>query len=314
MQTLVLGCGVIGLTSAIRLQEAGFAVHVVTRDLPPATTSAIAAAVWYPYKAYPEHRVLTWGRQTLDVCYNLANDPATGVSIKPLVELFEQPVSDPWWKDAVRHFRRAKPDELHPGYTDGFIIEVPVIETPVHLAYLIARFEANGGTIEVVPEGISNLNALRQPDRLLVNCTGLGARALCNDDEVIPIRGQVVRVRNPGLDRCFIEEHGPLAMTYIIPRSHDVILGGTAEDHANSRTPDPTITQRILRNAATLVPNLQDAEVLDVQVGLRPARSEVRLEAEGHDLIHNYGHGGSGFTLAWGCADEVVSLAQSLAG
>lgn len=312
MQTLVLGCGVIGLTSAIRLQEAGFAVRIVTRDLPPATTSAIAAAVWYPYKAYPEHRVLAWGRQTLDVCYTLADDSATGVSIKPLVELFEQPVPDPWWRDAVRYFRRATADDLEPGYTDGFVMEVPVIETPIHLSYLRSRFEAGGGTIDVVPEGVSDLHALRDPNSLLINCTGLGARALCDDEAVYPIRGQVVRVRNPGLDRCFIEEHGPLAMTYIIPRSRDVVLGGTADDHIDERTPDPAITRRILRNAATLVPHLRDAEVLDVQVGLRPARSEVRLEAEGRDLIHNYGHGGSGFTLAWGCADEVVALAQSI--
>jgi D-amino-acid oxidase len=296
------------------LQESGFSVRIVTRDLPPDTTSAIAAAVWYPYKAYPEDRVLAWGHETLDVCYDLADDPATGVSIKPLVELFDTPTPDPWWKNAVRQFRRATPSDLRPGYVDGFVIDVPVIETPIHLAYLVARFQSGGGTIEMVPEGIADLQSLRQPNRLLINCTGLGAKTLCENEAMFPIRGQVVRVRNPGINRCLIEDYGPLAMTYIIPRRHDVILGGTADDHADDCTPDPTVTDRILSNAATLEPRLRNAEVLDVKVGLRPVRSEVRLEIEDSNLLHNYGHGGSGFTLTWGCADEVVALAQSLLG
>ncbi len=317
MNAVVVGCGVIGLTSAIRLQEAGFGVRIVTRALPPETTSAVAAAVWYPYKAYPEDRVLAWGRRTLEACYGLAEDAATGVSITTFVELFDRAVAEPWWKDAVRAYRHAAPEELPPGYVDGYVVEAPLVEAPVHLRYLRQRFEAGGGTIEVVPEGIRDLAALCTPGRLVVNCTGLGARALCADEAVYPIRGQVVRVRNPGLERCLADDEGPLALTYVVPRRHDVVLGGTAEAHDWRLAPDPATTQRILQNAARLEPRLRDPDILEVNVGLRPGRREVRLEIErlgpGGAVIHNYGHGGSGFTLAWGCADEVLALARPLA-
>ncbi len=317
MNAVVVGCGVIGLTSALRLQEAGFGVRIVTRALPQATTSAVAAAVWYPYKAYPLDRVLAWGRRTLDACYALARNPATGVSITTLVELFDKEVEDPWWKGAVRRFRHAATEELRPGYVDGYVVEAPLVETPVHLRYLRQRFEAGGGTIAVVSEGVSDLAALCGPGRLVVNCTGLGAGALCGDEAVYPIRGQVVRVRNPGLARCLADDEGPLALTYVVPRRHDVVLGGTAEAHDWRLAPDPATTQRILQNAARLEPRLRDPDILEVNVGLRPGRREVRLEIErlgpGGAVIHNYGHGGSGFTLAWGCADEVLALARPLA-
>ena len=318
MDALVVGSGVIGLTSAVRLQEAGFSVQILTQALPAATTSAVAAALWYPYKAYPEDRVLGWGRATLDALYRLADDPATGAFIGSFLEIFPVTISgEPWWRGAVRDFRHARREELPAGYADGFVVEAPIVETPVFLKYLMARFEGAGGQIEVRPEGVADLRELAAPGQLVVNCTGLGARHLCEDEAIFPIRGQIVRVRNPGIERAILEEHGPLAMTYIIPRRADVVLGGTADADAWDTTPDPVVTARILRNAATLDPRLADADVLGVSVGLRPARSAVRLEAEAAGagvVIHNYGHGGSGFTLCWGCADEVAALAQRVEG
>ena len=312
MEVIVVGCGVIGLTSAIRLQEAGFPTRIVTQALPAETTSAVAAAVWYPYEAYPFDRVLGWSTRTLEVLYDLARDPATGCLITDLIEYYVDPVPDPWWKPAVHRFRRAAAHELRPGYRDGYVVEVPVIETPVNLRYLEGRFRAGGGAIDVRPEGVSTLETLHTDGTLLVNSTGLGAAALLNDAAMTPIRGQVVRVTNPGLRTCLIEEHGPLAMTYVIPRTQDCILGGTADAGVWDRTPDPAVTERILRNACLLEPR-----VLDVRVGLRPGRQAVRLDVERignrSAVIHNYGHGGAGYTLCWGCADEVLDLAQALA-
>ena len=315
---VVVGCGVIGLTSAIRLQEAGVETTILTRERAKDTTSAVAAAVWYPYKAYPEDRVLPWGRRTLEILYDLARDPDTGCSITTLIELFDHPEPDPWWIDAVEVFRRSSVKELKPGFIDGFTIEVPLIETPVHLRYLEHRFERGGGKIEVVPGGLDGLAPLYAEGRLIVNCTGLGAVGLVGDGAMTPIRGQIVRVSNPGLRHCLVEENNPDAMTYIIPRTHDCILGGTALEDDWSLEPDAAVTERILRSACDLEPRLREARILEVLVGLRPGRPEVRLEREtvapGCAVIHNYGHGGSGYTLGWGCADEVVALAQSWQG
>ena len=314
--TLVLGAGVIGLTTALRLQEAGLAPRIVTKALPPTTTSAVAAAMWYPYKAYPEAKVLPWSRRTLDVCYDLRDEPAAGVSITTMIDVFDRPMHEPWWKAAVRTFRRARPDELPEGYVDGFVAEVPLIETPIHLRYLLERFEAGGGIVDVRPEGVADLAEVARPGRLIVNCTGLGARALVGDEALYPIRGQIVRVANPGLDRCIADDLGPRAISYVIPRRHDVVLGGTAQEHDWNEHPDDATTDQILANAAALEPRIAGADALEVRVGLRPGRPAVRLEREpgpnGSTVVHNYGHGGSGFTLAWGCAEEVVRLSTEV--
>jgi D-amino-acid oxidase len=271
MDVTVVGCGIIGLSAAIRLQEGGFSPRIVARELPPDTTSAVAAAIWYPYRAAPQHRVLPWSKRTLDVLYEHAAVPGTGVSIRRLYEFFDHPRPDPWWQDAVRFFRRMTAEELRPGYVDGFALEAPLVETPVYLRHLVQRFKAGGGRIDLVPGGLESLEALYAPGRLVVNCSGLGARTLAGDGALYPIRGQVVRVANPGLTDALIEEFGPLAMTYIIPRSHDCILGGTAQQGDWNRTPDPETAATILRHACTLEPRLCGAEVLEHRVGLRPS-------------------------------------------
>jgi len=142
----------------------------------------------------------------------------------------------------------------------------------------------------------------------------LGAKDIVGDNDVYPIRGQIVRVKATSLKRSLVDETGHLALTYIVPRSQDCILGGTAEEHNWNRAVDPLTAQEILRKCRQLDPTLANVEVLDHVVGLRPGRKEVRLEVEHVSsrcaVIHNYGHGGAGFTLSWGCAAEVVELAE----
>jgi D-amino-acid oxidase len=192
---------------------------------------------------------------------------------------------------------------------------VPVIESSHYLARLEARLHARGVRLEVAE--VKRLEEVRQPGRIVVVCTGLGARELLADEALFPIQGQVVRVTNPGIGRVTLDEDDARALTYIIPRRNDCILGGSARDGVWDTMPDPEQTEAILRRARRLEPALERAEVLDVQVGLRPGRSAVRLAVEAHAgrgaVISNVGHGGSGYTLAWGCADEVLAHVQSLA-
>lgn len=306
----VIGCGVIGLTSAIRLREAGHAVTIVARDLPPATTSNVAAAVWFPYKAFPLDRVLAWSRTSLDVYYAEALDPASGVQLATFIDLFDAPAADPWWREAVRRFWRPAPNELPAGYADGHACEAPVIETPVYMTRLVRRFTALGGRIE--RRAVRDLGAVAGAGRIVVNCAGLGARELAADPTVFPIRGQIVRLaKPPGVATVLFDEHGHEALAYVIPRGADVIVGGTAGVDEWRLTADAATAAEILARATRLEPRLAGAAVLEHLVGLRPGRPAVRLETEivsGGRVIHNYGHGGAGFTLAWGCAGEVVTL------
>ncbi len=293
----VVGAGVVGLTCAVRLLEAGHRVDVLARDLPLETTSAVAAAIWYPYRAYPFDRVLAWSKATYDELLRLADRAGTGVSLRSGTEVFASPQDEPWWRPAVPRLEHVSPPA---GYADAWRFQTPVVEMPAYLPWLAARVEELGGTLTRL-----NLAALPVGPDVVVNCSGIGSRLLAADDTVGPVRGQVAYVEQVGLTEWWLD--GSADLTYVIPRSHDIVVGGTDQEGDWSRTPSPETAHAILARARRLVPQLAEARVLRHRVGLRPARPEVRVErVEG--VVHCYGHGGAGVTLSWGCADEVVSL------
>ena len=300
-RVIVVGAGVVGLTCAVRLLEAGHRVDVVARDLPLETTSAVAAALWYPYRALPKDRVLSWSRTSYAVFDALADtDPECGVRMLPGTEVLREPHGDPWWREAVPGVELTR--GVPAGWTDGWSFTTPVADMHVYLGWLAGRVEDLGGTITRL-----NLSAL--PSGPVVNCSGLGARLLASDRTVVPVRGQVAYVEQVGLERWWLDNSGP---TYVVPRQHDIVVGGTDVEGEWSRTPSAETAADILDRASRLVPELRGAKVLRHKVGLRPVRPAVRLERVG-DVVHCYGHGGAGVTLSWGCAEEVVGLVASAA-
>ena len=310
MDVLVIGCGVSGLSCGIRLLEAGHTARIWARDLPQQTTSAVAAAVWYPYKAYPEHLVVGWAATSYADFVQLAQVPGAGVTMREGVELFPWAVEEPWWGAAVPGYRRAAPGDLPAGRADGYAFEAPVIEMPIYLDYLLRRFEGLGGRVE--RRELPSLDQALAECATVLNCAGLGARELAADTTMLPIRGQIVRVRQVGIERFVLDDHNPAGLCYIVPRAGDCVLGGTAEEGREDLAADPATAEAILARCAAIEPRLRGAAILEHRVGLRPGRPSVRLEAErraGERLIvHNYGHGGAGVTLSWGCADECMRL------
>ncbi len=311
---LIVGCGVSGLTCGVKLLDSGYNVEIIASKMPADTTSNIAPAYWYPYKVYPEDKVLRWGEISYKEFTNLSRHDNTGVTFKTLLKLYDKKVTKPYWTKLVRGFEEVERSKLPDGYGYGFTAEVPQIEASIYLNYLFNRFIESGGIVNQIEE-LSSLEHLYDDNEIIVNCTGLGSYKLCDDKEMFPIRGQLVRTTNPGVDKIYNDEEGPLAITYIVPRSGDCLLGGTAEENNWDLEVDKNISDRILANSAALVPRLKDAKILEHKVGLRPGRTEVRLEAErvsdNCTVIHNYGHGGAGFTLSWGCAQGVLKLAQT---
>lgn len=312
---IVVGAGVSGLSCAVRLLEAGFTVRVWTRDAPATTTSSIAAAIWYPFHAQPRDRVAAWARTSLDELVRLAAVEGTGIRVLPGVELSGRHPESPWWAKGVPGFRRARPEELPPGRT-GHAMQLPAMDMPIYLDWLQQRVDALGG--EVRGRTVASLDKAADECPIVVNCTGLGARELEGDFEVYAARGQVVHVRCPEVNRFILDNDGPQGVTYVIPRTEVVVLGGTSEDGVETLEPDAATTEAILGRCRAVEPRLKGAEVVAVKVGLRPCRTSVRLEAAPRTsdklLIHNYGHGGAGVTVSWGCADEVVQLVRSGTG
>jgi D-amino-acid oxidase len=315
VRVVVVGAGVVGLTCAVRLAEAGHETAVLARDLPPETTSAVAAALWYPYRALPRDAVTRWAARSYDVFRELADgSPASGVRMRRGLELHRGPAppEPPWWRDAVP-LLETLPSTVT-GFPYAWRLELPVVETDRYLPWLRARLEAAGGT--VTRAWLADLPT----SGVVVNATGLAARALAADESVHPVRGQVVRVAQPDppLHEWLLEDSVADRPVYVVPREHDVVVGGSAEVGAWDPQPDPALADEILSRATALVPALAGARVLGHRVGLRPARPAVRVESRPHadggpgGVVHCYGHGGAGITLSWGCADDVLAQVERL--
>ncbi|MBK8097342.1 MAG: FAD-dependent oxidoreductase [Planctomycetes bacterium] len=306
---VVLGAGVAGLTTALVLLDRGCSVEIWTRDDPLDTVSAIAGAIWYPFLADPRERVLGWSAATFRMLAQLADNAATGVQMQPVVEVFQRPDPELWWRSAVDRLAMVPGHELPAPYQAAAQATVPVCDTTIYLPWLLHQVRARGGTM--VRRSVVAFDEAFAVASVVVNCTGLGAAALCNDPSVRPVRGQVVLARSTPVRFALIDDdHG--RPVYVLPRRHDLVLGGTAQFDDTRLQPDDDDTAKILAAVRARMPELREVAATTVRVGLRPHRPEVRLELErlpgNRRLAHNYGHGGSGYTLAWGCAQEIATL------
>jgi len=308
VDVVVAGSGICGLTSALRLQRAGASVALVTADPPENTVSAVAAAVWYPTYTAADPRVFDWARRTFDEFAAQAALGVPGVFMRSTRMLLRAPAPAPWWAAAVRDFRPAPAEQVPPGYAGEWRFTVPSAEMVPYLGWLSDRFVAGGGV--VLRRRLPALAEARTIAPIVVNATGLAAGALAGDPAVHPARGHIVLVANPGLTVSIRDEDHPDGMLYVHPRSRDVVLGGTFEPDRYDPVPAEATARAIVERCTRLVPDLRGARMLGQLVGLRPARhGGPRVGVEDGWLVHNYGHGGAGMTLSWGCADEVARLA-----
>ena len=317
----IIGAGVSGLTCAVIFAERGYRTAILAEEVGQQTTSGAAAAVWFPYDAEPVEKVIPWALRTFDVFADLAGVPGTGVSMIELRQFSRtKEIQIPHW--AIPLGASAVATGLWPvqgraqrgGYNfkSGFSLRVPLIDTTIYLDYLANRFEKAGGSIT----RNVHFEKLEDVDRtfdLVINCAGIGARELAQDANVEPHRGQVAIV--PGIENlsyAIVCDDAPLM--YAIPRTKDCVFGGTNEI-SNDLAADPATTSRIVAECSSVL-GIEKPRVVAERVGLRPfRRSGVRLERDrlrdGRIVIHNYGHGGAGFTLSWGCARKVLDLATS---
>ncbi|OIK25114.1 FAD-dependent oxidoreductase [Streptomyces malaysiense] len=298
---IVVGGGVVGLTTAVVLAEAGRRVSVWTREPAEETTSAVAGGLWWPYRIEPERLVGAWALESLAVYGELAAAPErTGVRLVDGLHQGARPDELGDWAARVPGLRTVP---------DGLAARLPVIDMPAHLAWLRERLMRAGGA--VVLREVADLAEV--PAEVVVNCAGLGARSLAGDDTVRPVRGQLVLVENPGIDTYYTSvDHSSPVAAYFIPQPYGLILGGTAQEDDWSLEPDPDTAAEIVARCARVRSEIAGARVLAHKVGLRPYRDAVRLEREvlpgGRTVVHSYGHGGAGVTVAWGCAREAAGL------
>jgi D-amino-acid oxidase len=309
MDVLVIGAGVCGLTTGICLAEAGLEVRIRAAEPPERTTSVAAGAVWGAVRVGPPEQALAWGRTGLEVFSKFAAEPGTGVRMVSGREVSRSPLEPYYWMELLPDLRPCEASELPAGFTHGWHYTAPVVTMPVYLEYLRSRFEQAGGTIEIA--AVRSLPELAGLAPVVVNCSGAGARDLVPDPAVVPVRGQVVIAANPGIEEFHINRDAePPWITYMFPHGDTILLGGTNEEGAWDLEPKPFIAERIVAQCAEIDPRLRGVKILGHRVGLRPVRPEVRLESEPLDggvLWHNYGHGGAGVSMSWGCAATIAA-------
>jgi D-amino-acid oxidase len=305
VQITVVGAGVIGLTTALTLEERGHDVRVVASATDDAITSAVAGACWFPYRAGPPARVAAWAAETRTWLTALAADPATGIAPVTGYEITQELASGgeaaprPWWAAQIEVARAPAPVT---GGPLAWQFASARIEPARFLPWLAARLR---GPIERRP-----IHALDdEPGDRVVNCTGLAARELTGDPAITGLFGQIVITEVGAVDRAITvtDDRDPDAIFYLIPRDDELVLGGCSLPWPAGAPPaiDPAITARILGQAAAL--GLAVGPIKRVRAGVRPYRAEVRLERTGR-VLHNYGHGGAGYTLCRGCAEAIADL------
>jgi len=312
-EVAVIGAGVVGLTTAGQLADHGFDVEVIAAEYYPRVVSNLAAGIIFPY-AVPStklvnetaRRSLAWyasmaraGWPVRAQChYELSVTMGEAVeAILPFSHLFPD-------------FTPLEPDEMPLAYPLGWRFTTYFVDTRIAMRFLYDSCVRKG--VRFRRSHLPDREALEAlPHTVVVNCSGLGARDLVGDVDVYPIRGQLVYIRPVELGYSVI--HGPY---YAFPRSHDCVLGGTQEHNVWSTAPRADVTKTILEGNSSLVGSLSERDVIGVRVGLRPFRRggpRVGVEITGDKLLaHNYGHGGSGWTLAPGCAEVLVAQIEDL--
>ncbi len=294
---IVVGGGVAGLTTAVLLAERGLGVRVLSRDEESRTASAISGGLCWPYRIEPQEQAVEWAVRSFRNFAWLAEQPAlTGVRLVRGFMDGDDPAPAEWLSLV------------------GSPPRSPIVDMTTYLPYLRGRLTAAGGHCE--QRELTSLDEVSAQASAVVDCSGLGARELVGDETMRPVRGQIVVVENPGVEDFYISSRPDVSVTtYMLPQPYGLLLGGTADEGAEDLTPDPATTRAIVDRCARVDPAVAGARVLEERVGLRPYRPRVRLESErlrdGTLCVHNYGHGGAGVTVSWGCALDAVRLLDS---
>ena len=306
---VVVGAGVIGLSTALELVRRGYNTHLISAGFGSKTCSGNAGAIWGPFLSEEDDRVFDWSFRTLNELREIADDGASGVSVVPGVLAADYETEMPEWF-ALLNQEHHYGGELPPGYVKAWRYTVPIIDMPAYLAWLEQSFITAGG--QVGRQRVSSLDDLTSECDAVVNCTGLGAKNLCDDAELYPVKGQLIVIKNPGVSEFFAERGDMTNLFYWMPQGDKIVIGGTAEaDFSHSEVDDHQVT-RILTKAGEIDSGLKSAELISYRVGMRPCRNRVRFEFDERNpkLFHNYGHGGSGVSLSWGCAKDVATAVK----
>ncbi|CAH0546957.1 unnamed protein product [Brassicogethes aeneus] len=323
----VLGAGVIGITTAVELQKQfrNAKINVIADKFGEDTTSAVAAGIFRPGTGFmgPSKDITQkWVNDSYyywDDIRRSVEGPNAGVaeiSGYLFSSEFKEIVKNHYLEKLLPIYRRTTEEELKLCKGDwkyGTFFTTVVTQNSYYLPWSTKKFLAAGGNI--LEKKVNYFSDVANDYNVVVNCTGLGAKALCSDNQLVPIRGQVIKVKAPWIKTFFYGNYD----TYILPGLDSVTLGGTRQYESYDKSVNKYDGLSIKERCEEFVPSLRGAEVIAHKVGLRPHRTPVRVEKEVLNLngnkvniVHNYGHGGYGVTTAPGTSLYAVGLVKEM--
>jgi D-amino-acid oxidase len=315
-EIVVIGSGVIGMTTALCLSKNGYEVTIISKDNYSQTTSAAAAALWLPFKAEPKDKVCTWAQKTLSAFKEQASIPEAGIVWHEFSEFLLPEADLPWWHTTIDSFRCDNElIDLPIGKRKVCHFSVPIIDTGLYLPYLQNCLQA--ARVKFLTADLTSISDAFAFGNIVINCSGIGAINLAKDQDLHPARGQIVRIKRQPHHLALVDLTLEPRIAHVMPRINDTVLGGTYEEGVFDLEPNKNEMAAIIKRCQDIFPalgNISQADILSSACGLRPVRSSVRVELEQFgtkQVFHNYGHGGSGFTLSWGCAEEIFALVSA---
>ncbi|KAL0278585.1 UNVERIFIED_CONTAM: hypothetical protein PYX00_000365 [Menopon gallinae] len=324
----ILGGGVIGLTAALTLQERlpNASFTLIAEKFTTETTSDGAAGLFYPFASF-QTSSFELSRQIVKESYEFyenllaAEGAVTGITETSgyiLSNISPEEVECPLLEGAVPEYRILSSEEVAkcPGsWKYGCFLKSLLINGRLFLPWALGRYQERGG--KIIQRRISGFTDL-VPFKfdVIINCFGLGAQKLCEDCDLVPVRGQVIKVSAPWVKQFYLVDDS----IYVIP-GFETTLGGCKNYNNYSLNIEKDTSDHIWRKCTELVPSLKNCAVLREWVGLRPHRAPIRLETEmveidGCELkvVHNYGHGSQGVTTAPGCANVCLRYVLQILG
>eukprot|EP01024_Parvocaulis_polyphysoides_P036265 TRINITY_DN3225_c2_g1_i1.p2 TRINITY_DN3225_c2_g1~~TRINITY_DN3225_c2_g1_i1.p2 ORF type:complete len:350 (+),score=58.83 TRINITY_DN3225_c2_g1_i1:38-1051(+) len=323
----IIGAGVIGLGTAANILKRfpDAQVSVIAEKFQDQTTSWGSGGLWKPHIIgdTPIPKVYEWSKGTFEHFQQMnetITNQATGILQVTLIQYWTEDAnpSPPFWSDIAYNFRMLEKDELKNGFSgavSGWTLGTFAADNSYYMPYLTQLIESQGGQLKQGKvQEFEDLSG--EGYDVVVNCTGISAKEFVDDENVFPIRGQLVQVKAPDVNTSYFIDTD----CYVIPHVDKVVLGGTRQKDNWRLENSEEDVENILTNVQQILPQITKDDIIGKWAGLRPSRTQVRLETEikklknGSEMkiVHNYGHGAWGVTLHWGCAKEVAELVGSL--
>lgn len=329
---VILGAGIVGLTSATRLIENfekvnnqnALDITIISDNFDLDTTSDGAGGLFRPDDRFmggvPKHLAKEWSTESFryydDILFKPEGGKA-GVFQCSGYQLFDDDRQDPSYRDFIYQFRHLTKDELNmfpKKFKDGYFSTTIGVEPRIYMKYLTEKLMKKG--VRFYKQKLDTLNSFVAQNNydIIFNCLGLGNISFCNDKKMVPIRGQMIRVTAPWIKHFYFTDD----LCYIIPNVNTICLGGTRQKGNFSLELDKDDSKGIFERCKELCPSLENAKIEWEWVGLRPHREPTRVEKQIFSnqskkniiVIHNYGHGGNGISLSPGTSLHAIQLLE----